>query len=75
MIDDQSEMAGRFGEPCKEHTGLGRNPSTLAWEPDLSLIKCMTGQVISPFEPVSEVKQGILLSSAPHPSSMNPGEG
>lgn len=48
VIDDQSEMAGRFGEPCKEHTGLGRNPNTLAWEPDLSLIKCMTDQVISP---------------------------
>lgn len=26
-IDDQSGMAGRFGEPCKEHTGLERNPA------------------------------------------------
>lgn len=47
-MDDQRNRAGRFGKSCKEHTGLGGNPDTSAWETELPLIKCTTGQVIFP---------------------------
>lgn len=57
---------GYFGSHCKEHTGLGRNPDTSAWEPDLALIKCVILDHSFPFEPLSQVNQGNLFSNVQH---------
>lgn len=68
VVDDRSKsrISGRFGELCKEHPGLGRSPDTSAWELDLPLMKCVILGNSFPFEPLSQVRQGILFSNAQH---------
>lgn len=57
---------GDFGESCKEHPGLGRSPDTSALELDLPLMKCVILGNSFPFEPLSQIRQGILFSNAQH---------